>query len=47
VSAWTSVEAGIAEREAVLLSVRDLVVLIVVVVVMLWLARQIGRKGGK
>jgi hypothetical protein len=46
VSTWTRVEAGIAEREAVLLSVRDLVVLIVVVAMILWIAFEIRRKGG-
>jgi hypothetical protein len=47
VRAWTGVEAGIAEREAILFSVRDLVVLIVVVAVMLWIAFEIRRKGGR
>ncbi len=44
-SVWTFVVAGIAEREAILLSVRDLVVLIVVVAVMLWIAYQLRSKG--
>ena len=34
------------QHEAWLLVVRDLVVLIVVVVVFLWIARELGRRGG-
>ncbi|HEX3512328.1 MAG TPA: hypothetical protein VHT27_14660 [Solirubrobacteraceae bacterium] len=40
-----SLAGSIVEREAILLVVRDLVVLVLVVVVLLWIAREIGRKG--
>jgi hypothetical protein len=35
---------GRPEREAILLSLRDLAVLIVVVAVILWLAYEVGRR---
>ena len=43
-SPWAWVQAGIVEREAVLLAVRDLVVLILIIVIALWIARQLRRK---
>jgi hypothetical protein len=35
---------GKPKTEAILFTVRDLIVLIIVVIVILWLARQISRK---
>jgi hypothetical protein len=44
VSAWPSIgSASIVEREAVLLSVRDLVVLVVVLAVVLWIASNVRK----
>lgn len=45
-STWTLVAASIVEREAVLLAVRDLVVLVVVLAVGLWTAKNLSRKDG-
>ena len=43
-SVWPSIDAtSIVEREAVLLSVRDLVVLIIVLAVVLWIASNLRK----
>jgi hypothetical protein len=43
VNPWAWLEASIVEREAVLLAVRDLVVLVLVVGVGWWIARQLRK----